>query len=221
MHYPASELVIDPVLIRSYDVRGPRYTSYPTADRFVEAFGEAQTRAVAGASATSAASASRSSVYVHLPVLRHGLLLLRLQQGRHHATTARSAKYIKYLEQRAGAAGAAARRRARAVRSCTGAAARRPFSRDDEMAALIECARRGASSAAARTECSIEVDPRTRRAGHDDIPRRPGLQPRLARRAGLRPRGAEGGAPHPERGGHAARHRRGARERASARSTST
>ena len=40
MHYPASELVIDPVLIRKYDVSGPRYTSYPTADRFVEAFGE-------------------------------------------------------------------------------------------------------------------------------------------------------------------------------------
>ena len=40
MPYPASELVIDPVSIRKYDVSGPRYTSYPTADRFVEAFGE-------------------------------------------------------------------------------------------------------------------------------------------------------------------------------------
>ena len=39
MHYPASELVIDPVLIRKYDTSGPRYTSYPTADRFVDAFG--------------------------------------------------------------------------------------------------------------------------------------------------------------------------------------
>jgi oxygen-independent coproporphyrinogen III oxidase len=48
MHYPASELVIDPVLIRKYDVSGPRYTSYPTADRFVEAFGPL-------------------SLYVHLP----------------------------------------------------------------------------------------------------------------------------------------------------------
>ena len=28
-------------LFRRYDVAGPRYTSYPTADRFVEAFGEA------------------------------------------------------------------------------------------------------------------------------------------------------------------------------------
>ena len=30
---------ITPELIRRFDVSGPRYTSYPTADRFVEAFG--------------------------------------------------------------------------------------------------------------------------------------------------------------------------------------
>ena len=32
--------VIDEQLLRRFDVPGPRYTSYPTADRFVEAFGE-------------------------------------------------------------------------------------------------------------------------------------------------------------------------------------
>ncbi len=31
--------VVTPELLRRYDVPGPRYTSYPTADRFVEAFG--------------------------------------------------------------------------------------------------------------------------------------------------------------------------------------
>ncbi len=40
MNYPSSELVIDPLLIGKYDTGGPRYTSYPTSDRFVEAFGE-------------------------------------------------------------------------------------------------------------------------------------------------------------------------------------
>ena len=44
VNYPSSELVIDPVLIRKYDVSGPRYTSYPTADRFVEAFGATDLR---------------------------------------------------------------------------------------------------------------------------------------------------------------------------------
>jgi oxygen-independent coproporphyrinogen-3 oxidase len=33
--------VISPELLTRFDVPGPRYTSYPTADRFVEAFGEA------------------------------------------------------------------------------------------------------------------------------------------------------------------------------------
>src|SRR6266704_4000350 len=33
-----ARLVIDPDLIRKYGGNGPRYTSYPTADRFVEAF---------------------------------------------------------------------------------------------------------------------------------------------------------------------------------------
>mgnify|MGYP001449151814 FL=1 len=32
------DLIFDPELIRKFDVNGPRYTSYPTADRFVEAF---------------------------------------------------------------------------------------------------------------------------------------------------------------------------------------
>ena len=31
---------VTPELLRRYDVPGPRYTSYPTADRFVEAFGD-------------------------------------------------------------------------------------------------------------------------------------------------------------------------------------
>ncbi len=60
-------------------------------------------------------------------------------------------------------------------------------------------------------ECSIEVDPRRRRPRHAALPRRPGLQPHLVRRAGLRPGGAEGCAPHPDRGGNAARGGRGAR----------
>ena len=33
-----NDLVFDPQLIRRFDINGPRYTSYPTADRFVEAF---------------------------------------------------------------------------------------------------------------------------------------------------------------------------------------
>jgi len=37
----AAPLAFDPGLIRKYDGFGPRYTSYPTADRFHEGFGAA------------------------------------------------------------------------------------------------------------------------------------------------------------------------------------
>ena len=97
MHYPASELVIDPVLIRKYDISGPRYTSYPTADRYVEAFGEASfkdwlaRRNVGGIG-------QPLSVYVHLPFCS----TLCYYCGCNKVVTrdhGRSAKYIKYLEK--------------------------------------------------------------------------------------------------------------------------
>jgi len=66
MSYPSSELVIDPVLIRKYDVSGPRYTSYPTADRFVEAFGEPAYRH-ALANRNIGGITQPLSVYVHVP----------------------------------------------------------------------------------------------------------------------------------------------------------
>ena len=34
----AADLVLDTALVKKYDLFGPRYTSYPTADRFNEAF---------------------------------------------------------------------------------------------------------------------------------------------------------------------------------------
>ena len=72
----------DAQLVRKLSKPGPRYTSYPTADRFSDAFGYRDyLQAVAGA-----AHARRRQAAVALPahpVLRHGLLLLRLQQDRH------------------------------------------------------------------------------------------------------------------------------------------
>ena len=56
-------------LLRRMDVPGPRYTSYPTADRFVEAFGPEQyLQALAELSAGVVAGAGGPlSVYVHVP----------------------------------------------------------------------------------------------------------------------------------------------------------
>jgi oxygen-independent coproporphyrinogen-3 oxidase len=56
----------DPALLRRFDIPGPRYTSYPTADRFVEAFGAAEFSEALAARHAAVASASLS-LYVHLP----------------------------------------------------------------------------------------------------------------------------------------------------------
>ena len=66
MNFPATNLVIDPELIRKYDISGPRYTSYPTADRFVEAFGESDLRHWIGKRNIGGIK-QPLSVYVHLP----------------------------------------------------------------------------------------------------------------------------------------------------------
>ena len=56
-------------LLRRFDVPGPRYTSYPTADRFVEAFGPADLEQALRQRADGACVGARTplSLYVHIP----------------------------------------------------------------------------------------------------------------------------------------------------------
>jgi oxygen-independent coproporphyrinogen-3 oxidase len=55
-------------LLREYDISGPRYTSYPTADRFVEAFGtQDYAQALTQRRCGAAAFALPLSLYVHIP----------------------------------------------------------------------------------------------------------------------------------------------------------
>ena len=90
-----SDLVVDPELIRKYGGSGPRYTSYPTADRFVEAFNAAayghwlKNRNVGGVVRPLA-------LYVHLPfcdTICYYCACNKIITKDH----GRSAKYIKYL----------------------------------------------------------------------------------------------------------------------------
>ncbi len=55
-----------PDLIRRFDIAGPRYTSYPTADRFVEAF-DAESQAFWLGQIGCQGVAQPLSVYVHIP----------------------------------------------------------------------------------------------------------------------------------------------------------
>jgi oxygen-independent coproporphyrinogen-3 oxidase len=55
-------------LLQRFDVPGPRYTSYPTADRFVDAYGEAQyVQALDQRRLGARAHAVPLSLYVHIP----------------------------------------------------------------------------------------------------------------------------------------------------------
>src|SRR5215470_19086674 len=93
----ASPLAFDSDLIRKYDRPGPRYTSYPTADRFTEAFAAAQlTHALLGRAAEEAPRPL--SLYVHLPFCSSICYYCACNKivTKDHG---RSAKYIRYLER--------------------------------------------------------------------------------------------------------------------------
>ena len=69
-HAPTERPVVTEELLRRLDVNGPRYTSYPTADRFVDAFGpEDYARALEqrAAGAGVIGGSSPLSLYVHIP----------------------------------------------------------------------------------------------------------------------------------------------------------
>lgn len=84
-------------MLQKYDVSGPRYTSYPTADRFVEAFTEdayklaLEQRRVAGA-------ALPLSIYVHIPFCESLCFFCACNKivTKHHE---RSAEYLRYLQR--------------------------------------------------------------------------------------------------------------------------
>ena len=60
--------VVTPELLTRFDVSGPRYTTYPTADRFVDAFGEDEyVLALQQRRQSSVGKALPLSVYVHIP----------------------------------------------------------------------------------------------------------------------------------------------------------
>jgi oxygen-independent coproporphyrinogen-3 oxidase len=161
MHYPASELVIDPVLIRKYDVSGPRYTSYPTADRFVEAFGSVQW-AQWVAKRNIGGIKQPLSVYAHVPFCDTVCYYCACNKvvTRDHG---RSAKYIKYLLQEIARVGELLGNERRICQLHWGGGTPTFLSRG-EMGALMD-ALRAQFEFQPECECSIEVDPRQAEPG--------------------------------------------------------
>ena len=84
-------------LLRRFDVSGPRYTSYPTADRFVEAFTATDyAQALAQRRSGAAALALPLSLYVHIPFCESLCYYCACNKiiTKHHD---RATSYLRYL----------------------------------------------------------------------------------------------------------------------------
>jgi oxygen-independent coproporphyrinogen III oxidase len=100
MPMQGTDVIMDHDLVRRYDARGPRYTSYPTADRFIEAFDAAsyrhwlQNRSVGGLS-------KAVGLYVHLPFCDTVCYYCACNKvvTRDHS---RATKYLDYLDREMG-----------------------------------------------------------------------------------------------------------------------
>ena len=146
-------------LLTRFDVPGPRYTSYPTADRFVEAFGADQYVQALEQRRDGPAALSRPlSLYVHIPFCQSLCYYCACNKiiTRHHE---RSAPYLRYLsreiELHARHLG-----EGQAVSQLHLGGGTPTFFSDAELAELMALLRRHFSLVPGG-EYSIEVDPRT------------------------------------------------------------
>lgn len=87
--------VISEDLLRRFDTPGPRYTSYPTADRFVEAFSESD-YIMALLQRRAGSMALPLSLYIHIPFCESVCYYCACNKviTKHHE---RAAEYLRYL----------------------------------------------------------------------------------------------------------------------------
>ncbi|HRC37130.1 MAG: oxygen-independent coproporphyrinogen III oxidase [Rubrivivax sp.] len=155
-----AEATLTDAQLRSLDVPGPRYTSYPTADRFVEAFGPAEYRQALRQRAEGAVvgGAPPLSLYVHIPFCDSLCYYCACNKiiTKHHD---RAAGYLELLAreielhvQELG--------RGQGLSQLHLGGGTPTFLSDEELAQLMGLVR-GAFRILPQCEVSIEVDPRT------------------------------------------------------------
>jgi oxygen-independent coproporphyrinogen III oxidase len=156
MNPSQKSLQVDAGLLRKFNISGPRYTSYPTADRFVEAFDEATYRS--WLAKRNVGGMTRSlALYVHLPFCD----TICYYCGCNKIVTkdhGRSAKYLKYLgrEIRMQSAELGGRRRVTQMHWGGGTPT---FLSEVELGELMQMVRES-FELDPHGEYSIEVDPR-------------------------------------------------------------
>jgi len=159
MNFATDNLVFDPQIIRRFDVNGPRYTSYPTADRFVEAFDAEAARTWLGKRNIGGISRPLS-LYFHIPFCNTICYYCACNKiiTKDHG---RSAKYLKYLGKELALQSAALEGRdgKHEVIQLHWGGGTPTFLSHDEMRQLMEETRRHFKLLDGG-EYSIEVDPR-------------------------------------------------------------
>ena len=150
--------MLSEALLRRFDAPGPRYTSYPPADRFVDAFGAADALRALAARSKGAAASAPLSVYVHIPFCESVCYYCACNKviTKHHD---RATEYLDALDTEIGlvrgALGAG-----RQVSQLHFGGGTPTFLSDAELDRVISSLR-GAFAIAEGAEMSIEVDPRT------------------------------------------------------------
>jgi oxygen-independent coproporphyrinogen-3 oxidase len=151
--------VLNPELLQRYDVAGPRYTSYPTADRFVEAFGEADyLQALEQRRDGIGPKAYPLSLYVHIPFCESLCYYCACNKiiTKHHE---RGAEYLRYLEREVDL-NIAHLGQGQVVSQLHLGGGSPTFLSDAELAQLMTMLRRNFQFAPGG-EYSVEIDPRT------------------------------------------------------------
>ncbi len=144
-------------MLQKFDVSGPRYTSYPTADRFVEAFTD-ESYKLALEQRRVGGMALPLSIYVHIPFCESLCFFCACNKivTKHHE---RSAEYLGYLSReidlhiaRLGVG--------QTISQLHLGGGSPTFFSDDELSELMSMIKRSFTLAPGG-EYSIEVDPRT------------------------------------------------------------
>jgi oxygen-independent coproporphyrinogen-3 oxidase len=149
----------DPALLRRFDVPGPRYTSYPTADRFVEAF---DADAFGNWLARRNEQSGPLSLYVHLPFCNTVCYYCACNKviTKDHA---RAADYIRAVEAEADMVLARLKGAPQIEQLHFGGGTPTFFTNDELRTLMASLTARFPllSSQGRRGEFSIEVDPRS------------------------------------------------------------
>ncbi len=157
---PEQVPVLTEPMLRRLDRPGPRYTSYPTADRFVEAFGPAEYRQALALRASGPIVGGKPplSLYIHIPFCESVCYYCACNKviTKHHE---RAAEYLDVMAQEV-ALHVAVLGSGQGVSQLHLGGGTPTFLSDDELSQLMAMLHQ-AFRIAPGAEISIEVDPRT------------------------------------------------------------